>query len=240
MCLRKCMKKNAAFYALKQGRDSDQAYKIKFINTVQVFEQCGDSLVEDPMTRTIVCNHLGFWSNATTATEVAEITKKVREYTFGTSMISVSDPVRYSSMIRGLKNASLAGRDESPKTVTEAYNYLSKWKGDDSSAWVARYYEGVSFTNDTREPQPDLREPQAWNTKTTCRKCQKVGHIVTFFENEKVSNTNVQDGETRVTNEDAVLKLMVAYQEGANEDFYAYLFLIEEQEHRSTSFHTKD
>jgi hypothetical protein len=28
----------AAFYALKQGRDSDQAYQIKFMNTVQVIE----------------------------------------------------------------------------------------------------------------------------------------------------------------------------------------------------------
>jgi hypothetical protein len=50
-------------------------------------------------------------------------------------------------MIRGLKNASLAGRDEWPKTVTEAYNYLSKWEGDDSSARVARDFEGVAFTN---------------------------------------------------------------------------------------------
>jgi hypothetical protein len=41
-------------------------------------------------------------------------------------------------------------------------------------------------------------------------------------------------------NEEAVLELMVAYQEGANEDYYANLFLIEEQEHNSASFHTKD
>jgi hypothetical protein len=74
----------------------------------------------------------------------------------------------------------------------------------------------------------------------TCRKCQKVGHIATFCENEKVSNTNVQDAETHVTNEEAVLELMVAEQEGANEYYYADLFLIEEQEHRSESFHPKD
>jgi hypothetical protein len=74
----------------------------------------------------------------------------------------------------------------------------------------------------------------------TCRKCQKVGHIITFCENEKVSNTNVQEGVTHVTNEDAVLELMVAEQEGANGDYYVYLFLIEEQEHRSASFRIKD
>jgi hypothetical protein len=74
----------------------------------------------------------------------------------------------------------------------------------------------------------------------TCRKCQKVGHITTFCENEKVSNTNVQDGESHVTNVDAVLKLMVEEQEGANEDYDAELFLIEEQEHRSASFHAKN
>jgi hypothetical protein len=114
---------------------------------------------------------------------VAEITKKVRDYTLGTAMILGSDPDRYSSMIRGLKKASLVGRDEWPKTVTEAYNYISKWEGDDFSAHVARDFEGVDFTDDTREPQPDQREPQAWHAKVTCRKCQKVGHIATFCEN---------------------------------------------------------
>jgi hypothetical protein len=63
----------------------------------------------------------------------------------------------------------------------------------------------------------------------TCRKCHKVGHITTFCENEKVSNTNFQDGEMHVTNEEVVLELMVAEQEVVNEGCYADLFLIEEQ-----------
>jgi hypothetical protein len=33
---------------------------------------------------------------------------------------------------------------------------------------------------------------------------------------------------------------MVADKEGAKKDYYADLFLIEEKEHRSASFHTKD
>jgi hypothetical protein len=197
------------------------------MNNVQVIEQCGASLGEDTLTRTIVCKHLGFRENITIATEVPEITKKVREYTLGTAMILGADPDRYSSMIRGLKNASLSGRDEWPKTITEAYNYLSKWEGDDSSAYMARDFEGVAFTNNTRDPRTDRREPQAWHAKMTCRKCLKVGHITKFFENEKVSHTNVQNGETQVTNEDAVIKLIVAEQEGANKDYYADLFLIE-------------
>jgi hypothetical protein len=208
----------AAFYALTHGKDSDQAYQIKFMNTVQVIEKCDASLREDPLTRTIVCKHLGFRANTTIATEVAEITKKVRDYTLGTSMILGADPDCYSSMVRGLKDASLAGLDEWLKTVTEAYNCLSKWKGDSTSARVAHDFEGVAFANDTREPQPDTREPQDWYSKMTCRKCKKVGHIATFCENEKVSNTNVQDGETHATNEEAVLDLMVADQEGVNED----------------------
>jgi hypothetical protein len=94
---------------------------------------------------------------------------------------------------------------------------------------VARDFEGIAFKNDTRDLQPDRREPQAWHAKMTCCKCKKVGHIATFCENEKVSNKNVQDGETHVTSEYAVLELMVAEHEGANEDYYAYLFMIEEQ-----------
>jgi hypothetical protein len=224
----------AAFYALKQGKDSEQAYQIKFMNTVQVIETCGAFLGEDPLARTIVCKHLGFRVNKTTASEVAEITKKVRDYTLGAALILGADPDRYSSMInRGLKNASLAGRDEWPKTVTEAYNYLSKWEGVDTSARAARDFEGAAFTNDTLETHD-------WQKNMTCRKCKKIGHIATFCENEKVSSTNVQDGEAHDANEETVLELMVAEQEDANEDYYADLFLIEEQKDRSTSFHTND
>jgi hypothetical protein len=230
----------ADFYALNQGRDSDQACQIRFVNIVQVVEQCGASLVEDPLIRTIVCKHLGFRTNTTTTTEVAEITKKVRDYTLSAALILGADPDRYSSMIIGLKNASLAGRDEWTKTVTGAYNYLSKWEGDETSARAAHDFEDVAFANDTREPQPNKREPQHWHAKMTCRNCKKIGHIKTFCKTEKVSNTNVQDGEVHVTNEEALLELMVSDQESANENYYADLFLIEEQEHRSASFHTKD
>jgi tryptophan synthase beta subunit len=176
-----------------------------------------------------VCKHLGFRVNTTIATEVDEITKKVMEYTLGTAMILGADLDRYIIMIRGLKSASLAGRHEWTNTVTEAYNYLSKWEGDDPSARVAREFKVVAFTNDTREPQPERREPQAWHAKMRCRKCQNVGHIATFCENEKVSIKNVQDGETHVTNEEAVFEFMVTEQEGANEDYYTEQFLIEEQ-----------
>jgi hypothetical protein len=83
------------FYALKQGRDYDQVYQIKFMNTVQVIEHCGASLGEAPLTRTIVCKHLGFRVN----TEVAEITKKARDYTSGAALILRAGPDRYSSII---------------------------------------------------------------------------------------------------------------------------------------------
>jgi hypothetical protein len=67
------------FYALvRQGRDSDQTYQIKFLNTIQVIEQCGASLGEDPLIRLMVCKDLGFQPTKTTATKMAEITKKVR------------------------------------------------------------------------------------------------------------------------------------------------------------------
>jgi hypothetical protein len=206
----KVHKTKAALYALNQGREYDQAYQIKFMNTVQVIEQCGASLGEYPLTRTIVCKHLGFRANTTIANEVVEITKKVREYTLGTAMILGADPDCSHSIIRGLKNASSTGRDEWPNTVTAGYNYLSKWEGDDSSARMASDFEGVAFTNDTREPQPDRREPQACHAKMAYHKCLKVRHLAIFCENEKVSHTNVKDGETQVTKEDAVLEFMVA------------------------------
>jgi hypothetical protein len=42
-----------AFYNLKQGKETDQAYQIRFMNTAQVIKQCGASLGEDPLTRTV-------------------------------------------------------------------------------------------------------------------------------------------------------------------------------------------
>jgi hypothetical protein len=174
----------AAFYALKQGRDSDQAYQIKFLNTVQVVDQCGASLGEDPLTWTMVCTALGYNTSTTNATEIAEITKTVRDYTLGTALILGADPDRYSSIIRGLKNASLAGHDEWPKNVTNAYNYLSKWEGDDTSTRGSRGYEGVAFTHNTREPQP-------WHVKMTCQNCKEKGHIASLCENATMTNTTV-------------------------------------------------
>jgi hypothetical protein len=133
------------------------------MNTVQVIEQCGASLGEDPLTRIMVCEELGYQANTTTASELLEITKTVRDYTLGAALILGADPDRYSNMIRGLKNASFAGRNEWSKTITEAYNYLSKWEGDDVSSRVSRDYEGTAFTNSER-----IREPQPWHAKMTC------------------------------------------------------------------------
>jgi hypothetical protein len=224
----------AAYYLMKQGRDSDQAYQIRFINTVQVIEQCGSSIGEDPLIRTVVCKDLGYASTTTPPTKIAEIKKTVRDYTLGAGLILGADPERYSSMIRGLKNASLAGRDEWPKNVTEAYNYLSKWEGDDVNTRGSRDYEGVTFTNNgttTKEPQP-------WHAKMTCRNCNKVGHIAAFCQNDKAADVNVQDTEVH---EEAEQQLLDALQAETNEDdYYADLFLCEDQEHRSVSFQIKD
>jgi hypothetical protein len=225
----------AAFYALKQGRDTDQVYQTKFLNTVQVIEQCGASLGEDPMIRTLVCKDLDYSPTTTDATEKAEITKTVRDYTLGTAFILGADPERYSSMLRGLKNASLAGRDEWPKNVTEAYNYLSKWEGDDNNGPPARDLEGLHFaTNGEHE-----RGPQPWHVKLTCRNCNKKGHIAAFCEEEK-ADTNVQDGEV---DEEATAQLLDSIQKDAeDEDYEADLFITsgEDQEHKSATFQMND
>jgi hypothetical protein len=221
----------AAFYALKQGRDSDQAYQIKFLNTVQVLEQCGASLGEDPLTRAMVCKDLGFQANTNIAAKISEITTTVRDYTLGAALILGADPERYSSMVRGLKNASLAGRDEWPKNITAAYSYLSKWEGDDTNTRGSRDCEGVAFTNSVRKPQP-------WHEKMKCRKCDKMGHIAAFCEEKKESSTNVQVTDAH---EEAAQQLLHAMEQEANgEDYYADLFLCEDEEHRSASFQVKD
>jgi hypothetical protein len=233
----------AAYYHLKQGKDTDQAYQIKFLNTVQVIEQCGASLGEDPMIRTLVCKDLAYNEDTTDAAKITKITETVRDYTLGAALILGADPERYSGMIRGLKNASLAGRDEWPKNVTDAYNYLSKWEGDEPDGRHERDYEGSSFLNDqdkgTQKERP--KEPQAWHENMTCRKCLKKGHIAAFCEDSKTktADTNVQDGES--IHEEADQQLLDGSGlAGENEHYYADLFLCEDQDHRSVSFQLQD
>jgi hypothetical protein len=233
----------AAFYHLKQGRDSDQAYHIKFMNTVQVIEQCGASLGEDPMIRAMVCKNLQYNVDTTVAAEVTKISKTVRGYTLGAALILGADPERYSSMIRGLKNASLAGRDEWPKDVTEAYNYLSKWEGDEPSGRHERDYEGSSFLNDHEKVHTQEKEypkvPQPWHEKMTCRKCLKKGHIAAFCGDSKTADTNVQDGQD--THEEAEQQLLDGSRMAdENEDYYADLFLCDDHDHKSVSFQLQD
>ena len=197
------------------------------MNTVLVIEQCGASLGEDPMVRAMVCKNLSYNLNTTDTEEIKEIAKSVRDYTLGAALILGADPERYSGMIRGLKNASLAGRDEWPKNVTEAYNYLSKWEGDEPSGHNDRDYEGSSFVNDQeREPRKEYpKEPQPWHAEMTCRKCLKKGHIGQFCGKIKEADTNVQDGQS--THEEAEQQLL----DGSglaneNEDYYADLFFV--------------
>jgi hypothetical protein len=155
----------------------------------------------------------------------------VRDYTLGTAFILGADSERYSNMIRGLKNASLAGRDEWPKNVTEAYNYLSKWESEDSNPRVPREYEATNFQQTKREPQP-------WHVKMTCWNCDKLGHIAVFCEEEKKvkATVQVQDGDV---DEEADVDLFDAMKEECDNEHYnhyADLFLSDDQEHRSASF----
>ena len=200
------------------------------MNTVEVIAQCGASLGEDPLTRLLACKNLGYDNDTTTATEIVEFSKLVRDYTLGTALILGADAERYSGMIRGLKNTSLAGRDEWPKNVTEAYNYLSKWEGEETNPRATRDHEALQFTSDGT---PQKRKPQPWHAKMTCRNCGKVGHIGHFCPAAKKASTNVQDGET---NEEADANLLDAFSEDCNEEYYADLFLCEGDEHRSASF----
>ncbi len=163
----------------------------------------------------------------------------MRDYTLGAALILGADPTRYSGMIRGLKNASLAGRDEWPKNVTEAYNCLSKWEGDEHSGQHERDYEGNSFLNDQEKEKEVKKEkeypkvPQSWHLNATCRNCLKKGHIAAFCPDAKTASTNVQDGQA--THEEAAQQLLDGSGDD-NEDYFSDLFLCDDQDHRSVSF----
>jgi hypothetical protein len=238
----KAHESKAAFYALKQGKDADQTHQIKFMNAVQVIEQCGASLGEDPMVRTMVCKSLGHNADTRNASEISVITTTVRDHTLGVALILRAEPERCSNMIRGLKNASLAGRDEWPKNATEACNYLSKWEGEEQNLHTNRHHQETSFVNNEDKERHKKREkdtePQDWHLKMTRRNCNTKGHIASFCPDAKAASANVQDGES---NEEALAQLVDGSRAAdKNEDHHADLFLTEDQEHRSVSFQLKD
>ena len=138
-------------------------------------------------------------------------------------------------MVPGLKNTSLAGQDEWPKNVTEAYNYLFKWEGDDIGGAKTRDYEGVAFGIDGETAKPS--GPQPWHTKMTCRNCNRKGHIAFWCENAKAADTNVQDGEVL---EDATQQLLDSLLEETETNSEADIFVCETDENRNASFHLRD
>jgi hypothetical protein len=81
-------------------------------------------------------------------------------------------------MIQGLKNASLAGRDEWPKNATKACNCLSEWEGEEHNVLANCDHQETSLSNDEKdkgqhkEKERDT-EPQSWNAKMTCRNCNE-------------------------------------------------------------------
>ncbi len=230
----------SAFCSMKQGKETDQACQTRFTNTVQVIEQSGASSGEDPSTRTQACKDLKCNPDTQDAVEIAEISSTVRDHALEAASILGADPIRHSGMIRGLKNASLAGRDEWPKDMTAACNYPSKWEGDDPNGHQERDYEGSSFLNEhEKEPKKEHpKVPQPWHSTATCRNCLKKGHIAAFCADTKTAATNVQDGQA--THEEAAQQLLDG-SDDENENCYADLFLCDEhQDHKSASFQLKD
>ena len=104
-------------------------------------------------------------------------------------------------------------------------------EGDTTSGPQSCDYEGVTFANDGA-----TSGPQAWHAKMTCQNCMKKGHIASFCENskvtesKKVSDTNVQDGEIH---EEAVQQLI-----DGDQDYDADLFLCEGLVHDEGQEHT--
>jgi hypothetical protein len=75
----------------------------------------------------------------------------------------------------------------------------------------------------------------------TFRKCLKIGHIAAFCTNDKKKSVSTAKVQVEEVHEEATQLLLHAVQEETDtEDYYADLFLCEDQEHRSASFQIKD
>lgn len=170
-----------AYYALRQGATTLSEYYTRFKNQVTVIEQCGASIGSDPLIRKLVCKDFSINEATTDTTELTTIQKETREYTLAVALILGADMNRYGNMITDYKNAHLAGRDEWPKNLVEAYSRLSKWESNTQQQAIAKHTEGLSFATDDGKDHY-VREPKPWHKNKICRLCGIKGHVGPFCE----------------------------------------------------------
>ena len=138
------------FYFLQQNKtDTAAAYLENFTNVVDVITATGGSIGNHKDILQAVADEEKLDLDTATPDELKSITATAKERYLAVAFLLSSDRTRYGRCIEELENSFLKGNDEYPRTVTAAFNLISKYKHDPRNMVrvVGQVNDGVSFTN---------------------------------------------------------------------------------------------
>ena len=164
------------FFLLSQGRNTIGEYYEQFKNQTDVLDHIGAGIGDDDAITKQVLRSQGI--NIDDVTEAQEEAAEIKgiEWYLALAFLMGSDQSRFGRLLEKLENDFMAGHDNYPKTLTDAYNMLLEWKDDPRLLMRMAGSDGISFTTMTTEMNEEQnikaegahpRETETTHTNTT-------------------------------------------------------------------------
>ena len=163
-----------------QGRTvTTQAYYEKFRNTMNVLKAIGADIGLDSGMRKILNGDRDL--STMTSDEKKSIDEEVVERFMAITLLMGADRTRYGRLLDNLENEFVAGHDNYPKTLTDAYNRLVYFTKSGEQNGLKGINGGeVAFVN----AEGKHKEKPA-KSEVECRRCKKKGHYASECDNER-------------------------------------------------------
>ena len=164
------------FFLLSQGQNSVGEYYEQFKNQTDVLDHIGAGIGDDDAITKQVLRSQGI--NIDDVTEAQEEAAEIQgiEWYLALTFLMGSDRSRFGCLLEKLENDFMAGHDNYPKTLTDAYNMLLEWKDDPQLLMQMAGSDGISFTTTTTETNKEQnieaegahpKETETTHTNTT-------------------------------------------------------------------------
>ena len=168
------------FYLMNQHPNmTNQAYLERFKNNLDVIEYCGGKVGDHPGLVRQKLTDLGYDPDAPTDDQRIEASELAREEYIATCFFHGADRQQYGQLIRDYENSFIEGHDRFPKTLTDAYNLLVKYKQPKNRS-SSNISDGVNFVNSGEESEEadgtTLAQTKFDKSKVKCNKCGRMGH----------------------------------------------------------------
>lgn len=110
----------------------------------QVVTHCGGNFGHHPELVKYVLKQKGLTKTSAQTQEIEEAAAEFREAYMAMAFLSGLNNDKYQGLLDELTNAFLSGRDEYPKTVVDAYNLVTNWRGKKPASQL-KINDGVNF-----------------------------------------------------------------------------------------------